>query len=63
LAVLLRSFQRAESTADKLRKELREELEHIRGAGTPDLVAAMAQAETAVADDESDSEGSEGEVK
>jgi hypothetical protein len=33
---------RAELAAAKLRKELREELEHIRGAGAPDLVAAMA---------------------
>jgi hypothetical protein len=33
---------RAELTAARLRKELREELEHLRGAGTPDLVAQMA---------------------
>jgi hypothetical protein len=47
---------RAELAAAKLRKELREELEHIQSAGHQDLVAAMARAEEPPADDPPDEE-------
>jgi hypothetical protein len=45
---------RAELAAARLRRELREELEHIQGAGQQDLVAAMARAEDPPAEDPPD---------
>jgi hypothetical protein len=46
--------RRADESADRLLKSLREEMDHLRSAGTPDLVAQLARAEEPPAEDPPD---------
>lgn len=44
----VQASRRADESADRLLRSLREEMDHLRSAGTPDLVAQMAAQSDAV---------------